>query len=66
MKKYVVIKVGHRYVHIDQEGIFTIVKSKKLATFWDIEMQPYVEEGMDRIFESGLNARVVICDSMSD
>ncbi len=57
---YIGMKIGTKYITFTEEGEFKLVKSTKEATLWPIDMKSQVEEGLDKIRESGLNARLVM------
>lgn len=64
--KYVVMKAGHRFVEIDPDGQFRLVKKIDQATKWPVEFEDYVSEGLDRIKESGISVRVHVVEVKSD
>jgi len=63
--KYLVMKSGHRFVLINEDGTFNLVKSINDCSKWPVEFQDYVEEGMDRIRESGISLRVHVIEDKS-
>ena len=60
--KYIAMKIGSKYVTMNDNGELKLVKGKNSATVWPIELQPQVEEGMDKFIDQGLPVRLVIME----
>jgi len=60
--KYVVMKSGHKFVLINNDGTFNLVKSIDDCSKWRVEFQDYIVEGMDRMKESGISLRIQIIE----
>ena len=56
--KYIVIKSGHRYVRFFEDGSYKLVRNVNAASTWPVDMEPYVEEGIEAIMDNGSPWRI--------
>ena len=62
--KYLTLKVGTKFVSLDENGNVKLTKKPDLV--WPVDMEQMVLEGMDKLKDQGLNVRVVLIDATQE